>query len=97
MKYLKLFEEFKPVKYNPGDYCLIKLDIRGKREFEAKLLEIDNLGYNFEFLINASDTLNSINNDDKIITYHNPIIIRKLTPEEIQEFDLKYNSIKYNL
>lgn len=85
MKYL---EKFEPVKYNPGDYYLIKLDIRGKIEWKAKLIEIDKLGYNFEFLND---------NDDKIRTYHNPIIIRKLTPEEIAEYELKRNSTKYNL
>jgi len=86
MKYLKMFEYFHEIKYNPGDYCLIKLDIRGNSQFEAKLLEFDDLGFHFEFFYH-----------NKIRVFHNPIIIRKLTPDEIQEFELRRDSIKYNL
>ena len=86
MKCLKTYEEF--IDYYPGDYCLIRIDERGLRLFKSKLIEKSISGYYFELLAESEFHYMNIRYSD---------IIRRLTPEEIDEFEFYKNVNKYNV
>ena len=83
----KIFEIFSK-SYEPGDYILIKLiTVSSTHIFKyAKILTI------------LSQFTYEIIDDKNIISYVNcDSIRRRLTPEEIKEFELKKDAEKYNL
>lgn len=85
MKYLKKFEQLE--EYNVGDYVIIKSDyFVDKKSRKGKIIEDD--GSLVPYLVELLD-------DDLYIRVD--MIERKLTPDEIYDFNLKLKTKKYNL
>jgi hypothetical protein len=101
MKYIKKFEkssENNIEKYEIGDYVLFKKNIisdwKSAARYtvfkHAKIIGINTKGRNF--------ILEVISDGTPDIFYVPPRFFeRKLTIKEIEEFDLKYQALKYNL
>jgi len=101
MKYLKYFES--ELKYEIGDYILLNLDkiySNNERDYNieeedqpddsmAKIIGVDEDDDKFKFgIIFYTDREYRIREDE---------IERRLTPEEIEEFETKKSALKYNL
>ena len=89
------FKLFENNQYNIGDCVLLDGSyFSDGNEQKAKIIEIEQktslrIWYDVAIIIDNT-ILNMTVSGDKVI-------IRKLIPKEIDEFDLKYNSLKYNL
>ena len=100
MKYIKTYEELLPVftsseKYEIGDYVFVDLNIMWKDDKDkhvgyAKILDIDK-GVSIPFFVKA------IYREDRTVKFWTGTPARKLTPEEIEEFETIIDSKKYNL
>ncbi len=96
MKYLKQFEDYFQ-EYNVGDYVLLNLDEVNK---EWKI--VDNNG---NFIIDDTAIIEAALidyyeikfSDDDTLHVKEKCIKRLLTPEEINKFNLKKDTKKYNL
>ena len=89
MKYLK---KYKDINIKIGKYFLVGIDSDQINKVKSKLIKI--LNYNiwkYNFLILGFD-----NNFFRLTLSENNII-RELTPEEIEEFEMKIDAKKYNL
>ena len=99
MKYIKTYET-KNIKYKIGDYVLL----------DKKIIEDEDLPDTYALIynkfkgahINGSYYFYDVkfpnskgDHDGYEVEYSE--IIRKLTPEEIQEYNIKKDSMKYNL
>ena len=100
MKYIKTYEELE-YKYKIGDYVLLDIDaIVGKNIFNNNLdpkdipkedkgeISLINKDLFYEYTVKLFNDECGVDNDE---------IIRKLTPEEIEEYEIKKASLKYNL
>lgn len=88
MKYTKTYEKFFELKYNIGDYIKFK-----KNQFHypyAKIINTNTLTstYNVEMFFSGKYKIDWINEDQ---------IERKLKPKEIERFDLRLITNKYNI
>ena len=88
MKYIKKFESDK-LKYNVGDYVLIKGDyFYNKKSQCAKIDILDKTDKGYYLTILTTDKEMWIRED---------MIIRKLSIEEVEQFKLENDVNKYNL
>lgn len=98
MKYIKTFEK-KKLKYNIGDYVYVV----GYPSIKDNFTKISNINYYVRAYGHWDYQVYFIDGDDNI--YHGAYgmhidesdIRRKMTNEEILEFEAKIASIKYNL
>jgi len=92
MKYIKTYEEMSS-KYKIGDYVFVDLNIKNNKDKHvgyAKILDIDK-GVSIPFFVKA------IYREDRTVKFWTGTPARKLTPEEIEEFETIIDSKKYNL
>jgi len=99
MKYIRLFENY--TGYDVGDYILLDLELMIKHLKAEKIYnyvipdsfaiieEFRERSKKYPFLVKSYDNLKSFIQLDEII--------RKLIPEEIEEFKIKQTANKYNL
>lgn len=100
MKHIKKFEETSlspigvsvPAYYNIGDYVILRnnyyTDFKRRR---AKITNKDDEGY---YVLALSDNNNKVYND---MWCDVSMILRYMTPEEIEDFEQDVNLIKYNM
>jgi len=83
------FKIFENKEYNIGDYVLF-LDPNTKKDISGKIINIVSgfFPYRIEFFYKNKINLGLLKKNE---------IIKKLTPEEIEEFEMKVNTNKYNL
>jgi len=104
MKYLKKYEEYwylEPLKYKKGDYVLLDLETlinkyinKMAKEIPSKFVQI------YESRLNHPQPyLILLNHNDPFSIFYlkEEEIIRKMTAEEIEEFETIKDSNKYNL
>lgn len=88
MKYIKTHESFFDLKYGIGDY--VKLDDDILFYPYAKIIELNRVSGYYKCIMFFSNKIDSDWIDSRNIE-------RVLTPQEIQEFEIKLNQNKYNL
>lgn len=94
MKYLKKFEYNKKTKYSVGDYVFINPDDTVDKY--AKITGIEKAKNKHSKISYDIDVFSS--SDDLINTFIFPNEIeRKMTPDEISQYELRIASGKYNL
>ena len=97
MKYIKIYEKWTPTKYQIGDYFEIETNWLDSIVEIIKVLP-EHYNIETEYKIQA---YNRWDNESEILSFTEDeldlIIIRKLTPEEIDVIKLKQDSNKYNL
>ena len=102
MKYIKTFENI--VRYKIGDYVLLDMD--EIIEHNKKIKNEDDIPFKFSKIINMNSYLISFpygvgykpdEEDEEPCFVRKEEIIRKLSPEEIDEYEAIKNSKKYNL
>lgn len=98
MKYIKTFEK-KTLKYNVGDYIRVVgyPDIAYNIGKVAKVNLYSRLNGHWDYMINFIDNDNNYHDGDLGIHIDEDDTRRKLTEDEILEFESKISSIKYNL
>ena len=99
MKYLRLYENY--TLYDVDDYILLDVELMLKHNKADEILdyvvpdslaiieEFRNYSKKYPFLVRSANNLKSYVQLDEIV--------RKLKPEEIEEFKMKQNRIKFNL
>lgn len=96
MKYLKTYEDHYDLTYDVGDYVLVygerfKENYNPSREdIKFKIIEVDYSDHNTPYLLISADGMD-------LWVPENKWIKRKMTPEEIEEYELKVGANKYNL
>lgn len=96
MKYLKSYGQMKPYpdsKYNIGDYVLID------KKYYSPFLDNDNA---YAKIIDVAEDNNLFYwvaklSENKILHCAEWMIIGKLTPKEVEEYELDSSANKYNL
>jgi len=94
MKYLKKYEqkfEYDITKFKKNDYIYINNKNCAELFPECQIIEVHRNYYDIEIFYENGDLINFILQPSKIE------ILRKLTPKEIEEFEIKKESSKYNL
>jgi hypothetical protein len=91
MRYLKKYENYE--KYKIGDYILIQLFFVNKYKWCKKTIK----GKIVRITLSALFPYKIIFDDNTCDTIQEHVIIRRLTPEEIDEYEAKIQSKKYNL
>lgn len=103
MKYLKLFEKIgksgfeeyeEKQEFEEGDYVILTsyYFIKQGQVIKVKKIEEDFSTY-FFYIVEIAFADNDVGN----LTLRNGEIDRLMTPEEIEEYEMKKNSIKYNI
>ena len=98
MKYLKKFENI--FEYKIGDYVYIEaIQLKIQLKIYGKIISINNNSYNgdwgnWNYKVNI---FNSEKNNFEDVFITESIIIRKMTSEEIKNFELKKDTIKFNI
>jgi hypothetical protein len=101
MKHLKSFIHIKEnnINYNVGDYVLINTSVDFSENFGlfpfAKIIYIDNNTYNITLY--QIETIDLFGDDLTTSMTKIESIIRKLTPEEIEEYKKMITQNKFNL
>ena len=96
MKYLSKYEKYND--YNVGDYILVKIyystsktpksSLYPTKTMSGKILKINISSY-FSYIVIFDDTTEE--------SIQKSCILRLLNPNEIEEYETKIQSIKYNL
>jgi hypothetical protein len=93
---IKIFEIYRKKfhnhdKYEIGDYVLLNDDPKNKWmiDIECEIIKIENDSYQISSFYK--------NGKCAILWIHNDEISRKMTSEEIEKYEIKKNSEKYNL
>ena len=88
---IKTFEKYINSKYNVGDYVLLtKIDLEWGFTFDRECKVISNDEDNYQVI--------TFDKNEEIDTWISTSdIIRKLTPEEIENYKIRKESEKYNL
>ena len=101
MKYIKAYENFNFFKYNIGDYVLLynKLEYNWTIDLRVKIIGFEGGNYKMEAHEITPNYKLGVTSLNTVIFTHlkDDIIERKLTPEEIDEFEMMLQANKYNL
>jgi len=90
MKHLKIYES---QKYEIGDYVLLKSETKWNVDRKCKVIDIKYIGNIFyKYYL-----LTILNNKPTTLDLMDHEIGRKLTKDEIEEYEIKQKLIKYNL
>ena len=90
MKHIRIYESYKD--YKKGDYVLLKSETKWNVDRECKILNIQFTNGNKKYQLQTF-----LNNKVSILDLMDNEIGRKLTKDEIEEYEIKQNMIKYNL
>ena len=106
MKYIKTYEKYNSSHYEKGDYVILNIDeINTNNEIDGRTIvgeepykPINNMALVTKFNISNEDYpyIVKFYNDDQTNVGEDEIL-RKMTPEEILEFNIKKEGVKYNL
>jgi len=92
MKYLKKFEvfneDFTNIKYDVNDYIILTKDIMEYFDIKSKYNKIIKKSSDFYYLEGVGFEKNPVADND---------IIRKMTEEEIKQYELEKSASKYNI
>jgi hypothetical protein len=83
------FKIFEQNKYNVGDYILMECDYHEKKYYNVRIIEVRTKKYYFKYIVE--------DDDDEKYAINEVDIVRKLTSEEIEKWNINRDINKYNL